>query len=304
MALEVAAPWIHIEAPIPGTNYVGIEVPNKNRDIIGLRSLIEGELFGRLKGKLSVAIGEDIRGQDVAADLTQLRHILITGAPHSGKSTFIHTIISCLLCTNTPDTVRFLIIDPKMIEHSIYKGVPHLLSPVIHEAEKSYGVIFWCVKEMERRLLVWNKVGARNIEEYNSQATNRNEKPMPYIVLVIDEIGDIMQVAQQEIENHLSRLGQMGHIAGIHLIISNPRIPASIISNAVKSNFPTRLSFKLTSQRDSNDIMNASGAEKLHGSGEMLFQAAGSDIIERLYGVFISETEIRRIVTYWVGIYG
>ncbi len=301
LALALAAPSVRIEAPIPGTNYVGIEVPNTNNNVVGLRELMESETFRRLreKARLPIALGEDVRGEPVVTDLARMPHLLIAGATGSGKSVCINAIIGCLLLTHTPETLRLLLIDPKMVELTVYNGIPHLLSPVVTEVDRAAGVLFWAVKEMERRYQLLNKARARDLVRYNQALRQRGEAPLPYIVVVVDEMADLMMAAPEEVEKHVCRLAQMARAVGIHLIVATQRPSVDVITGLIKANFPARIAFAVTSQTDSRVILDIPGAERLLGRGDMLFMAPDSNKLERLQGAYLGDEEIGRIVRYW-----
>jgi len=302
LALALAAPSVRIEAPIPGTNYVGIEVPNQEGNTVGLKELMESDIFQNMKGKLRIALGEDVKGQPIVSDMTRMPHLLIAGATGSGKSACINSIISCLLLTNTPDNLRFLMVDPKMVELTLYNGIPHLLSPVVTEVDKAAGVLFWAVKEMERRYTLCSKVGARDLVRYNEYLAKRNEKALPYIVVIVDEMADLMMAAPEEVEKHICRLAQMARAVGIHLIIATQRPSVDVITGLIKANFPSRIAFAVTSQTDSRVILDVPGADRLLGRGDMLFMAPDSGKLERLQGTWVSDDEISKVVRYWKGI--
>ena len=302
LALALAAPNVRIEAPIPGTNYVGIEVPNREGNIVGLKELMQSDVFIESKGKLRIALGEDVKGQPTVADLTRMPHLLIAGATGAGKSVCINSIICDLLLTHTPDTLRLLMIDPKMVELNMYNGVPHLLSPVVTDLDRAAGVLFWAVKEMERRYQLFSKAGARDLERYNGYLVKRNEPPLPYIVIVVDEMADLMMAAPEEVEKHICRLAQMARAVGMHLIIATQRPSVDVITGLIKANFPSRIAFAVTSQVDSRVILDVPGADRLLGRGDMLFMAPDASKLERLQGAFLGDDEINRIVRYWKGV--
>jgi S-DNA-T family DNA segregation ATPase FtsK/SpoIIIE len=301
LALALAAPSVRIEAPIPGTTYVGVEVPNQEGNIVGLKELMESDIFQQSKGRLRIALGEDVKGQPIISDMTRMPHLLIAGATGTGKSVCINSIINCLLLTNTPDNLRLLMVDPKMVELSVYNGIPHLLSPVVTEVDKAAGVLFWAVKEMERRYSLCSKVGARDLVRYNEYLVKRGEKPLPYIVVVVDEMADLMMAAPEEVEKHICRLAQMARAIGIHLIIATQRPSVDVITGLIKANFPSRIAFAVTSQTDSRVILDVPGAERLLGRGDMLFMAPDASKLERLQGTFLNDEEINRIIRYWKG---
>ncbi len=302
LALALAASSVRIEAPIPGTSYVGVEVPNHESNTVGLKELMESEPFQNVKGRLRIALGEDVKGQPIVADLGRMPHLLIAGATGSGKSVCINSIIACLLLTHTPDTLRLLMIDPKMVELSIYNGTPHLLSPVVTEVDRAAGVLFWAVKEMERRYQLCSKANARDLERYNQYLEKRGEKTLPIIVIVIDEMADLMMAAPEEVEKHICRLAQMARAVGIHLIIATQRPSVDVITGLIKANFPARIAFAVSSQVDSRVILDVPGAERLLGRGDMLFMGSDGGKLERIQGAYLSDDEISRVVRYWKGI--
>jgi S-DNA-T family DNA segregation ATPase FtsK/SpoIIIE len=302
LALALAASSVRIEAPIPGTGYVGVEVPNQQGNIVGLKELMESENFQNLKGRLRIALGEDVKGQPVVSDLARMPHLLIAGATGSGKSGCINSIISCLLLTHTPESLRLLMVDPKMVELTNYNGVPHLLSPVVTEVDKAASVLFWAVKEMERRYTLFSKAGARDLARYNDYLNKRGEKALPFIVVIVDEMADLMIAAPEEVEKHICRLAQMARAVGIHLIIATQRPSVDVITGLIKANFPSRIAFAVTSQIDSRVILDVPGAERLLGRGDMLFMAPDGTKLERVQGTWVYDEEINRIVRYWKGI--
>ena len=302
LALALSAPNVRIEAPIPGTGYVGVEVPNQEGNKVGLKELMESETFVQSKARLPIALGEDVKGQAIISDMARMPHLLIAGATGAGKSVCINSIITCLLLTNTPDKLRLLMVDPKMVELSVYNGIPHLLSPVITEVDKAAGVLFWAVKEMERRYSLFSKVGARDLVRYNEYLTKRSEKTLPYIVVIIDEMADLMMAAPEEVEKHICRLAQMARAVGIHLIIATQRPSVDVITGLIKANFPSRIAFAVTSQIDRRVLLDVPGAERLLGRGDMLFMAPDAGKLERLQGTFLDDEEINRIVRYWKGV--
>ena len=302
LALALAAPTVRIEAPIPGTSYVGVEVPNRESNIVGLKELMQSEEFTERKGKLIIALGEDVKGQPIVSDLARMPHLLIAGATGAGKSVCINSIITGLLLTHTPDTLRLLMVDPKMVELSVYNGVPHLLSPVVTEVDKAAAVLYWAVKEMERRYTLFSKASARDLERYNAYLMKRGEQPMPFIVIIVDEMADLMMAAPEEVEKHICRLAQMARAVGIHLIIATQRPSVDVITGLIKANFPARIAFAVTSQTDSRVILDVPGAERLLGRGDMLLMSPDAGKLERLQGTFLSDDEINRVVRYWKGV--
>ncbi len=302
LALALAAPSVRIEAPIPGTNYVGVEVPNAESNKVGLKDLMESDEYTERKGSLIIALGEDVKGQAVVTDMTRMPHLLIAGATGSGKSVCINSVIIGLLLTHTPDSLRLLMIDPKMVELSVYNGIPHLLAPVVTEVDKASGILYWAVKEMERRYALLSKVGARDLARYNAYLTERNEKPLPFIMVVVDEMADLMMAAPEEVEKHICRLAQMARAVGIHLIIATQRPSVDVITGLIKANFPSRIAFAVTSQTDSRVILDVPGAERLLGRGDMLYMGPDASKLERLQGTWLTEDEISRVIRYWKGV--
>lgn len=302
LSLALAAAPIRIEAPVPGKSIIGIEVPNSDVGLVSLRSVMDTAAFRKLKSKLRIALGQDVAGQPIVADLTRMPHLLIAGATGSGKSVCINSIVCGFLMQCTPDELRFLMVDPKMVELTIYNGTPHLLSPVITEVEKVIGALKWTTREMDRRYKLFNDVGARNIEAYNKRASRRkSEDPLPYIVFVIDELADLMMVSPDEVERRLCRLAQMARATGIHLVIATQRPSVDVVTGLIKANFPARVSFAVTSQVDSRVVLDVVGAEKLLGQGDMLYMASDSSSLARLQGTFVSDKEIEDLVKWWTG---
>ena len=304
LALALAASSVRIEAPIPGTNYVGIEVPNQESNVVGLKELMDSDAFRSMKGRLRIALGEDVKGQPVVADLGRMPHLLIAGATGTGKSVCINSIVGCLLLTHTPDQLRLLMVDPKMVELSVYNGIPHLLSPVVTDVDKAAGVLFWAVKEMERRYQLFSKASARDLERYNIYLAKRNEAPLPYIVIIVDEMADLMMAAPEEVEKHICRLAQMARAVGMHLIIATQRPSVDVITGLIKANFPARIAFAVSSQVDSRVILDVPGAERLLGRGDMLYMASDASKLDRLQGTFLHDDEINSLVRYWRGLRG
>ena len=275
---------------IPGSKTVGIEIPNLSRENVYLSEILDNKNFTRKEIKLPIALGKNISGVPIISDLAAMPHLLIAGTTGSGKSVCINTIILSLLYKHTPDKCKFILIDPKMLELSTYEGVPHLLCPVITEAKKAASVLGWVVKEMESRYRLMTKEGVRNIDGYNS----KHKLPMPYIVVVVDEMSDLMLVAGKEIENYIQKLSQMARAAGIHIIMATQRPSVDVITGTIKANFPTRISFQVTSKIDSRTILGEQGAEQLLGKGDMLYMSSANKII-RIHAPFVSEQEIEKI---------
>jgi S-DNA-T family DNA segregation ATPase FtsK/SpoIIIE len=302
LALALSASPIRIEAPVPGQPIVGIEVPNAQTNLVSLRGVLESEAFREIDSKLKIALGQDVAGQSVVADLAVMPHLLIAGATGSGKSVCINAIIACLLCNNTPDDLRLLLIDPKMVELTNYNGIPHLLAPVVTDLERVVGVLLWATREMDRRYRVFAKAGARNLENYNEMLRAKGDKALPYFVIVVDELADVMMMSPDEVERHICRIAQMARATGIHLIIATQRPSVDVVTGLIKANFPARISFAVTSQVDSRVILDTGGAENLLGRGDMLYMAADSSKLVRLQGCFVSDSELTRLVRYWKGI--
>ena len=277
-------------ATIPGSNTIGIELPNNYRENVYLSEILSTADFKKKEIKLPIALGKSISGKPIVGDLFSMPHLLIAGTTGSGKSVCINTIILSLLYRHTPDKCKFILIDPKMLELSTYEGIPHLLCPVITESKKATSVLGWVVKEMENRYRLMTKEGVRNIDGYNA----KHKLPMPYIVVVVDEMSDLMLVAGKEIENYIQKLSQMARAAGIHIIMATQRPSVDVITGTIKANFPTRISFQVTSKIDSRTILGEQGAEQLLGKGDMLYMSSANRIV-RIHAPFVSDGEIEKI---------
>ncbi|MEC7150202.1 MAG: DNA translocase FtsK 4TM domain-containing protein [Pseudomonadota bacterium] len=275
---------------IPGKNTVGIEIPNEEREGVSLREIISNDKFQKKDIRLPIALGKSISGMPLVGDLTSMPHLLIAGTTGSGKSVCINTIIVSLLYKLPPDLCKFILIDPKMLELSTYEGIPHLLTPVITDAKKATSALSWTVKEMNSRYKLMSKVGVRNIDGYNA----KHKLKMPFIVVVVDEMSDLMLVAGKEIENYIQKLSQMARAAGIHIIMATQRPSVDVITGTIKANFPTRISFQVSSKIDSRTILGEQGAEQLLGKGDMLFMSSANRIV-RIHGPYVSEQEIEKI---------
>jgi len=280
-------------ATIPGKNTIGIEIPNAKREKVFLNEIISDEKFNRRETKLPIALGKSISGVPIIGDLAAMPHLLIAGTTGSGKSVCINTTILSLLYKYTPEKCNLILIDPKMLELSAYEGIPHLLCPVITESKKATAALGWAVKEMESRYKLMTSVGVKNIDGYNS----KHKKHMPYIVLIVDEMSDLMLISGKEIENYIQRLSQMARAAGIHIIMATQRPSVDVITGTIKANFPTRISFQVSSKIDSRTILGEQGAEQLLGKGDMLFMSAANRIV-RIHGPYVSETEIEKVNSY------
>ncbi len=336
MALQALS--IRIVAPIPGKGVVGIEIPNRTRDMVFLREIFASEEFHRGKMKLPLALGKDVAGAPLVTDLARMPHLLVAGATGSGKSVSINTMVLSLLYTATPQDVRIIMVDPKMLELSIYEGIPHLLLPVVTNPKKAALALKWAVKEMERRYRLMSDKGVRNIDSYNKRLEKDEqeedegdiivvddivEEPheeheehaaqiqeflqkdeelehghLPYIVVIVDELADLMMVAGREVEESIARLAQMARAAGIHLILATQRPSVDVITGLIKANFPARMSFQVSSKIDSRTILDCNGAETLLGAGDMLFLPPGTSRMQRVHGAFVSDAEVQRIVDF------
>jgi DNA segregation ATPase FtsK/SpoIIIE, S-DNA-T family len=299
LALALAAPSIRIEAPVPGAPVVGIEVPNTVFGSVALRGAIESAAFQKIRArsKLAIALGKGAGGEAIAADLTKMPHLLIAGATGSGKTVCLNSVICCLLLHNSPDDVRFIMIDPKRVELVTFNGVPQLLAPVVVDTDKAIKALRWLNQEMDSRYRQFAKAGARNIEGYNKDRAPG--EVLPYLVLLIDELADLMMTASDEVEHTLCRLAQLSRATGIHLVVATQRPSVDVVTGLIKANFPTRISFAVTSQVDSRTILDMVGAEKLLGRGDMLYMPTEAGKPKRLQGSFVSDAEIERLVYFW-----
>jgi len=302
LALALSARSIRIEAPIPGKGLVGIEVPNIEPAVVSLRDVMESRRFAKLKGTLRLGLGQDVSGQAVGADLRLMPHLLIAGTTGSGKSVCVNAILTALLLQNTPDTLRLLMIDPKRVELTQYNHVPHLLSPVIVDVERVVPALRWIMREMDSRYRRFAKIGARNIEDHNRRAAKlKDEEQIPYIVVVVDELADLMLQSPEETERTICRLAQMARATGIHLILATQRPSVDVVTGLIKANFPARIAFAVASSVDSRVILDAPGAERLLGRGDMLFMPPDAGKPLRLQGTFVSDRELERLIAYWRG---
>jgi DNA segregation ATPase FtsK/SpoIIIE, S-DNA-T family len=301
LALALAASRIRIQAPVPGKGYVGIEVPNRQIALVSLHEVISSSAYKTLNSPLKIALGKDVAGKAVAADLTAMPHLLIAGTTGAGKSVCINDILSCFLLTMTPDELRLILVDPKRVELTGYNGIPHLLSPVIVDAEHVIGALGWMMREMENRYRKFSETGTRNIADYNAHCEESLGRKLPYIVVVIDELSDLMLLAPDETERAITRLAQLARATGIHLIIATQRPSTDILTGLIKANFPARIAFAVASSVDSRVILDQVGAERLLGRGDMLFQAPDAAAPVRIQTAFVSDLEINRMVAYWRG---
>jgi DNA segregation ATPase FtsK/SpoIIIE, S-DNA-T family len=304
LELALAAAPVRVEAPVPGKSIVGIEVPNSQISLVSLRGAMESEEFQKLsaKSRLAVALGQDVSGQPIVADLGSMPHLLIAGATGSGKSVCVNALIACLVITNTPDDLKFVMVDPKRVELSAFNGIPHLMIPVVVEMNLAVAALQRAVAEMDRRFKLFAKVGARNIDTYRQNVQDKaDEEKLPYLVLVVDELADLMLVASEEVEKAITRLAQMARATGIHLVLATQRPSVDVVTGLIKANFPSRISFAVTSQIDSRVVLDSPGAEKLLGRGDMLYMASDSSKLLRLQGCFVSDRELEGLVSYWKG---
>ncbi len=299
LALALAAPSIRIEAPVPSKGYVGIEVPNTDVSLVALRDVIEAQSFQKVHSSLKLGLGIDVSGGSVIADLAAMPHLLIAGTTGSGKSVCVNAIISCLLLQNTPDELKFVMVDPKRVELTFYNGIPHLMAPVVVELERVVSALQWVSREMDRRYHLFAQVGVRNISDYKRRAKQSGGRSMHYIVVVIDELADLMMLAPHETEMVITRLAQLARATGIHLVIATQRPSVDVVTGLIKANFPARIAFAVASSVDSRVILDQPGAERLLGRGDMLFQAPDASAPIRMQGAFVSEDELNRLIQYW-----
>ncbi|MFH2219209.1 MAG: DNA translocase FtsK [Pseudomonadota bacterium] len=308
LALALRATSIRIVAPIPGKAVIGIEIPNDEREVVRFKEVVVSSAFEKSKSRLTLCLGKDIVGNPVVTELDKMPHFLIAGATGTGKSVGLNSMICSILYKSTPDEVKLLMIDPKRIELSQYDGIPHLIAPVVTDVKKATHALYWAVREMERRYESLSGMKARNIKQYN-QKVDREEKDtdgnvperLPFIVIVIDELADLMMVASRDVEVSLTRLAQMARAAGIHLILATQRPSVDVLTGIIKANFPTRLTFQVSSRTDSRTIIDSNGAENLLGSGDMLLLPPGTSKLQRIHGAFISEAELARITEFLKG---
>ena len=295
IALNLAAQHIRMEAPIPGKSAIGIEVPNTKTEAVHLRDVLDCSDFKEARGGIPVGLGKDIAGKPVITDLAKMPHLLVAGTTGSGKSVCVNTLISSILFSRKPEEVKLLLIDPKMVELSVYNGIPHLMAPVVTDMKKAAAVLRWAVREMEARYKAFAASGKRDIKSYNEA---HPKSAMPLIVLIIDELADLMMTAPDDIEESISRLAQMARAAGIHMVLATQRPSVNVITGSIKANVPSRISFAVGSQIDSRTILDMAGAEKLLGKGDMLFSPIGANKPIRVQGAFISDDEVEHLVEF------
>ena len=301
LALALAAARIRIQAPVPGKGYIGIEVPNRHIATVSLQEVLSSQAYQQLNSPLKIALGKDVSGNPVAADLTAMPHLLIAGTTGAGKSVCINDILTCFLLNKTPDELRLVLVDPKRVELTGYNGIPHLLSPVIVEAEHVVGALQWILREMDIRYRKFSETGSRNIADFNQLCEKNQTKKLPYLLIVIDELSDLMMLAPDETERTITRLAQLARATGIHLIIATQRPSTDILTGLIKANFPARIAFAVASSVDSRVILDQPGAERLLGRGDMLFQAPDAPAPVRIQSAFVSDAEINRLAAYWRG---
>ena len=299
IALNLAAETIRIEAPIPGKQAVGIEVPNKENEVVPLRDIIDCDAFKNHKSKLAFALGKDVAGNEVVTDIAKMPHVLIAGATGSGKSVCINTLIASIIYKAKPSEVKLVMVDPKVVELSVYNGIPHLLIPVVTDPKKAAGALAWAVQEMVNRYSLFASKNVRDIKGYNEALQEEGEgHKLPQIVIIIDELSDLMMVSPKDVEDSICRLAQMARAAGMHLVIATQRPSVDVITGIIKANIPSRIAFSVSSQVDSRTILDMAGAEKLLGKGDMLFYPAGAPKPTRIQGAFVSDKEVEKIVDF------
>ena len=296
LSLALAAKGLRLEAPIPGKAAIGIEVPNHEAQVVTFRDVLDSKIFWN-SGKLSFALGMDIAGEIMVADLKRMPHLLIAGATGSGKSVCVNTLVMSILFKACPEEVKFIMIDPKMVELSIYNGIPHLMAPVVTESKRAAGVLKIVVDEMERRYKLFAEARVREIEKYNESLPGAER--LPYIIVLIDELADLMMVAPVEVEDAICRLAQMARATGIHLVVATQRPSVDVITGLIKANIPSRIAFAVSSQVDSRTILDSVGAERLLGRGDMLFSPVGSMKPRRVQGALVGEKEIEAVIQHW-----
>ena len=298
IAMNLAASGVRIEAPIPNKNAVGIEVPNSEKTMVSLREIVDSKEYKNAKSKLTVALGRDIQGVPTCADLAKMPHLLVAGTTGSGKSVCLNAMIVSLLYNATPDEVKLIMIDPKKVEFTVYRSIPHLLVPVVSNPRKAAGALSWAVAEMDKRYALFAEKGVRNLQGYNDYAASEDLPKMPQIVIIIDELSDLMMAASNEVEDSICRLAQKARAAGMHLIVATQRPSVDVITGLIKANIPSRIAFAVKSQIDSRTIIDTQGAEKLLGNGDMLYCPVGLSKPVRVQGSYLSDEEIERVISH------
>ncbi|MEM8856858.1 MAG: DNA translocase FtsK [Chloroflexota bacterium] len=301
LSLALAARSVRIQAPVPGKSYVGIEVPNEAKNVVSLRDVMENGNFGKIaaKSKLAIGLGEDVAGQSVSIDLAKMPHMLIAGATGSGKSVCVNGIIACLLLQNSPEDLKLVMVDPKRVELTGYNGIPHLAAPVVVDMDRVVGTLQWALREMDDRYKLFAETGARNINDYNKKIAKRKKPKLPFVVIIVDELADLMMMAPDETEKAIARLAQMARATGIHMILATQRPSVDVVTGLIKANFPARIAFAVASSTDSRVVLDTTGAERLLGQGDMLFQSPDAPAPVRLQGCFVDDPELNRIIDYW-----
>jgi len=298
LSLALASHPIRIEAPIPGKSLVGIEVPNKARAQVRLRDLISNPKFQQASSNLTFCLGRDVSGNPVYADLSRMPHLLVAGSTGTGKTIFLNSLILSLLYQNGPEILRFILIDPKRVEFPVYQELPHLLSPVIFDAQKTVNALKWLISEMERRFDIFSQAEARDINIYNEMTIENGQQPLPYIIVIVDELADLMAARGREMEAGIVRLAQMARAVGIYLVLATQRPSVEVITGLIKANITSRITFQVASQVDSRTVLDMAGAEKLLGLGDMLFVSAEIVKPRRIQGSYVSEKEVKKVVSY------
>ncbi|MGB1250591.1 MAG: DNA translocase FtsK 4TM domain-containing protein [Candidatus Promineifilaceae bacterium] len=299
LSLALAAKSVRIEAPVPGKGYIGIEVPNAAKVIVSLRDILEDTAFQRVKSPLRIGLGQDVAGNAIAADLAKMPHLLVAGATGSGKSVCVNSIIASLLLHNSPDELQFVMVDPKRVELTGYNGIPHLAAPVVVEMDRVVGVLQWALREMDSRYTAFANAGARNLTSYNRKVEASGQDKLPYMVIIIDELADLMMTAPEDTERALARLAQMARATGIHMIVATQRPSVDVVTGLIKANFPARIAFAVSSSTDSRVILDSVGAERLLGMGDMLFQKPDAPSPMRMQGCYVSDEELNKLIGYW-----
>jgi len=298
LAMALAAVDVRVEAPVPGKSVIGIEVPNRSISFVSLRSVLESEQFRGTDSLLKFALGKDIAGHPMVADLGRMPHLLISGATNSGKSVCLNSIITSLLFNAAPEDVRLVLIDPKRVELSVYEDIPHLMAPIVHDAREASYALRQAIKEMERRYRVFASMSVKNLKEHNEKAPSKDKERLPYIIIIIDELADLMMQAHGEFERLICRLAQLARATGIHLVVATQRPTTDVITGTIKANIPSRIAFAVSSQVDSRTILDCNGAERLIGSGDMLFLPLDATKPVRIQGAFVSTEEIESLVRH------
>jgi S-DNA-T family DNA segregation ATPase FtsK/SpoIIIE len=299
LALALATPRLRVEAPVPGRPFVGIEVPNEEVQVVAVREVMESDAFQRLDSPLAIALGHDVAGQAVVADLSKMPHLLIAGTTGSGKSVCIKSITACLICNNTPDALRLVMIDPKMVELVRFNGLPHLYGEVEVDLDRVVKVLRWVALEMDERYKRFADASARHLDDFNDKMAEKDKPTLPRIVVMIDELADLMMLAPEAVEQLLCRIAQMGRATGIHLVVATQRPSTDVVTGLIKANFPARISFATASQVDSRVILDMQGAETLLGDGDMLYLAPDAGHPQRVQGCYVSPEELDRIIAFW-----